>query len=95
MIEVRKTPAKITLDAGCCLIAFLGRLRKQLQADAVLIPFGLADGLGVSINRILVNMRQEIAAGAPHPIISATNDVLAVTRTLVAARIREGDVILD
>ncbi|MDR3639471.1 MAG: hypothetical protein P4L84_37065 [Isosphaeraceae bacterium] len=73
----------------------LSRLRMQLQADAVLIPFGRVDGLGVSINRILVNMRQEIAAGAPAPVISASNDVAAVTRALVEARIQAGDVILD
>jgi hypothetical protein len=70
------------------------RLRNQLHPAAVLVPFGRVDGLGGSINRILVTMRQEIAAGAPHPVTSAGDDVIAVIRTLVEARIRAGDVIV-
>lgn len=70
------------------------RLRIELQDVAVLIPFGRVDGLGVSINRILVKMRQNIAAGAPHPVDSASNAVIAVTRAVVVARVQDGDVVM-
>ena len=72
----------------------VSHLGDSISDVAVMIPFGRVDGLGVSINRILVNMRQEIAAGAPHPVLSASNEVVAVTRALVEARIQDGDVVL-
>jgi hypothetical protein len=58
------------------------------------IPFGRVDGLGASLDRIVNRMQQDLSAHVPHAIRSAENDVLAVTRADVVARVRAGDVIL-
>ena len=60
----------------------------------VMIPFGRVDGLGVSINRIVNRMQHDLSANVPHAIRSARNDVLAVTRAEVEARVRAGDVVV-
>jgi hypothetical protein len=69
-------------------------LREDLRDVAVIIPFGRVDGLGVSINRIVDRMEEDISAKVPHPVRSALIDVLAATRAEVAARVRAGDVVL-
>lgn len=69
-------------------------LRDDLYNVAVIIPFGRVDGLGVSINRIIDKMQQDLAAGVPRAIRLARNDVLAATRAEVLARVRAGDVIV-
>lgn len=70
------------------------QLRDELYDFAVFIPFGQADGLGVSINRIVTEMRNNLSAHAPHAIHSALNEVLAVTRAQVRARVQAGDVVI-
>jgi hypothetical protein len=52
------------------------------------------DGLGVSINRIVTRMQHDLSAHVPHAIRSARNDVLAVTRAEVKARVQAGDVVV-
>jgi hypothetical protein len=71
------------------------QLRSEIIDDVVaMIPYGQVDGLGVSINRIVNRMQHEISAHVPHAIRSARNDVLAVTRADVEARVRAGDVVV-
>jgi hypothetical protein len=65
-------------------IHYLGRM----------IPFGQVDGLGVASTRIVGNMRHDLAAHVPHAILSARNEVLAVFRADVEARVRAGDVVV-
>jgi hypothetical protein len=71
-----------------------GHLHEELRDFAVIIPFGRVDGLGTSINRILIKMRGDIAAEVPHAIRSANDEVLAATRAVVEARVRAGDVVI-
>ena len=69
-------------------------LPDDLYNVAVLIPFGRVDGLGVTINRILAELRQDLAAHVPNAVLSARNEVLAATREQVEARVRAGDVVV-
>lgn len=70
------------------------RLREELRDAAVVIPYGRADGLGVTINRILDRMQEDLAADAPHAIRSAFKEVVIVTLSDVRVRVRAGDVIV-
>jgi hypothetical protein len=72
----------------------VSHLGDEIYDVAVLIPFGRVDGLGVSINRILNRMQHDLSAHVPHALRSARNDVLAVTRADVEARVQAGDVVL-
>jgi hypothetical protein len=57
-----------------------------------MIPFARADGLRVSLHRILTRMQHDFSAHVPHFWSSARHDVLAVTLADVEARVRAGDV---
>ena len=70
------------------------QLRNDISDVIVIIPFGQVDGLERSINRILHRMQHDISANVPHAFRSALNDVLAMTRAEVEARIRAGDVVV-
>src|SRR4051794_24218724 len=41
------------------------RLRDELQNDAVIIPFGRVDGLGVSLDRIVDRLKHDVSAHVP------------------------------
>ncbi len=69
-------------------------LGDDLYKVAVMIPFGRVDGLGVSINRILDRMQDDLSNNVPHAIRSARNDVIALTRADVEARVQAGDVVV-
>jgi hypothetical protein len=69
-------------------------LRDDLDDFAVMIPFWQVDGLKASINHILHRMQHDLSAHVPHAILSARNDVLAVTRADVVARVQAGDVVV-
>ncbi len=69
-------------------------LRHQISDVAVMIPFGRVDGLGVSINRILNRMLHDLSADVPHAIGMASEDAIEVTREIVEARVRAGDVVV-
>jgi hypothetical protein len=73
---------------------YVPTLRDDLHDVAVIIPFGQVDGLGVSINRIVHRMQHDLSAHVPHAIRAARDDVLAVTRAEVEARVRAGDVVV-
>src|SRR5262249_31375900 len=72
----------------------VAQLHDEIDDVVVMIPFGRADGLRVSINGIVNKMQHDLSAHVPHAVHSALNDVLAVTRADVDARIRAGDVVL-
>jgi hypothetical protein len=72
----------------------LSQLGAEINDIIVNIPFGGVDGLEASIGGILKRMKHEISAKVPHAFRSARNDVLAVTRAVVEARVQAGDVIL-
>ena len=72
----------------------LEHLREELRDVAVIIPFGRVDGLGVSINRIVDRMEEDLSANVPHAIRSAFNDVVTATLAQVKARVKAGDVVV-
>jgi hypothetical protein len=69
-------------------------LYDQIHDGIVVIPFGLVDGLGVTIHRIVNRMQQELSARDPHAIRSAQDDVLDATLAEVQARIQAGDLVV-
>ncbi|MFO0887859.1 MAG: hypothetical protein U0790_01805 [Isosphaeraceae bacterium] len=69
-------------------------LRQQVRDVIVWIPFGRVDGLGASINRIVDRMVAERSSHDPRIISAAGEEVLAVTRETVMARVRAGDVVI-
>jgi hypothetical protein len=86
------------IDLGFQLFArdrVVSDLRSHLYSNAaVRIPFGRVDGLGVSINRIVSRMHRDLATNDPQAIPTARNEVLAMTRAVVEARIQAGDVVV-
>jgi hypothetical protein len=70
------------------------QLRDELDDAIALIPFGRVDGLPASIDRIVERMKNDLVAHVPHALLSARNDALAVTRAVVEARVRAGDVVV-
>ncbi len=69
-------------------------LHDEILEAVVNIPFGRVDGLAVSINGILNRMQHDLSAKVPHAISSARNDVIAVTRADVEARVQAGDIVV-
>jgi hypothetical protein len=70
------------------------QLLVELHHLAVMIPFGQVDGLGVASERIVGNMRLDLAAHVPNAILSARNEELAVFRADVEALVGAGDVVV-
>jgi hypothetical protein len=69
-------------------------LRVQLQRLASIIPYGQADGLGVTINSILFTMQRNLIHGVDKAIYVASNEVASATRADVAAGVESGQIIL-
>ena len=69
-------------------------LHEEILDAVANIPFGRVDGLAVSINGILNRMRHDLSAKVPDAISSARNDVIAVTRADVQARVQAGDIVV-
>jgi hypothetical protein len=72
----------------------LSQVRTEIDEVIVLIPFQRVDGLGQSIDRILIRMRNNYAARVPHAIRTGLLDVIAAIRADVDARVRSGDVVI-
>ena len=70
------------------------QLLVELHYLAGMIPFGQVDGLGVASERIVGNMRRDLAAHVPNAILSARNEELAVFRADVEALVRAGEVVV-
>lgn len=73
---------------------FVPHLYDQIHDGIVLIPFGLVDGLGVTIHRIVSRMQDELSARDPRAIRSAYNDVIAATNAEMQSRIQAGDLVI-
>ena len=69
-------------------------LQHGLEDLIPFIPYAYADGLPAKFDHILGQMRRDIHSNAPHPIRTASNEVLAVTRAEIEARVQAGDVVL-
>lgn len=69
-------------------------LRSSIADVVVVIPFGRVDGLGVTMNRVVTELRGELAGNVPRAISSARNEILTATRAQVSARVEAGDVIV-
>jgi hypothetical protein len=72
----------------------VSQLGGEIDDVVVMIPFEQVDGLDNSINRIIKRMQHDLSTSVPHAIRSARNDVIAVTRAEVEARVQAGDVIV-
>ena len=72
----------------------ISRLRDGIREAVANIPFAGVDGLAVSINGILNRMQHDLSAKVPHAFSSARNDVIAVTRADVQARVQAGDIVV-
>jgi len=72
----------------------ISQLHSEIDDVVVMIPFGRADGVRGSINRIVTRMQNEISAHVPHAFRRARIDVNATIRADVEARVRAGDVVL-
>ena len=59
-----------------------------------LIPFARADGLPAKLNHIVDQMERDIHANVPQSVRTAANEVLAVTRAELEARVQSGDVVV-
>lgn len=71
-----------------------GRLRSMLSQNAEGLPFHKVDHVGKTINAILDQMQADIAAGAPHPIATAHQALVAATYAEVQMRVDDGSVVL-
>jgi hypothetical protein len=69
-------------------------LHQDLDDVLPIIPFAFADGLPAKYDAILDKMLHDIRANVPHAIRTASNEVIAVTRAEVEARVQAGDVVL-
>ena len=72
----------------------LSQLHAEIDDSVLMVPFGQADGLEGSVVRILNRMRHDIAAHVPLAFRTARNDVFAVFRANLQARIAAGDLVI-
>lgn len=72
----------------------IDHLRNGLDDLIPLIPYARADGLHAKVEHIVGQMRRDIRANVPHAIRRAANEVLAVTRAELEARVQAGDVVI-
>ena len=69
-------------------------LYSEIDDVVVMLPFGRADGVRGSIDRIITRMQREISAHVPHAFRRARFDVNATIRADVEARVRAGDLVI-
>jgi hypothetical protein len=72
----------------------MAKLHEEIFGDIVNIPFARADGLAESVNGILNKLQQDAQARVPNAVSKAHNDVIAVTRADVQARVQAGDIVV-
>jgi hypothetical protein len=66
----------------------------EIDDVVVMIPFGRADGVRGSLDRIVNRMRGEISAHVPLAFRRARIDVNAAIRADIEARVRAGDLVV-
>ena len=69
-------------------------IHNEVDDVVVMLPFGRADGVRGSIDRILTRMQNDFRAHVPHAFRRARIDVNAVIRADVEARVRAGDLVV-
>ena len=69
-------------------------IHNEVDDVVVMLPFGRADGVRGSIDRILTRMQNELSAHVPHAFRRARIDVNAVIRADVEARVQAGDLVV-
>ncbi|QEH36701.1 hypothetical protein OJF2_52860 [Aquisphaera giovannonii] len=69
-------------------------LREQIDRNVTLIPYSRADRLLDSIDGILHDMLRDQAAGAPRPVLKASNRTIALIRSDVVQHVKAGDLVL-
>ena len=69
-------------------------LPRDLDDVIAIIPFSRADGLPSKFDDIVNEMLHDIHADVPHAIRTAANEVIAVTRAELEARVQAGDVVV-
>lgn len=72
----------------------ISQLHSEIDDVVVMIPFGRADDVRGSINRVVTRMQDEFAAHVPHAFRRARIDVNAVIRADIEARVRAGDLVV-
>ena len=72
----------------------VSHLRSEIDDVVVMIPFGRADGVRGSLDRVVNRMQREISAHIPLAFRRARIDVNAVIRAQVEARVRAGDLVV-
>ena len=69
-------------------------IHNEVDDVVVMLPFGRADGVRGSIDRILTRMQNDFSAHVPHAFRRARIDVNAVIRADVEARVQAGDLVV-
>ena len=72
----------------------VSQIRSEVDDVVVMIPFGRADGVRGSLDRVVNRMQREISAHIPLAFRRARIDVNAVIRAQVEARVRAGDLVV-
>lgn len=70
------------------------QLRHDFDDVIPIIPFAHADDLSAKIDAIDNKMLHDLRANVPHAVRTAANDVIAVARAEVDARVQAGDVVV-
>ena len=72
----------------------VSQIRSEVDDVVVMLPFGRADGVRGSLDRVVNRMQREISAHIPLAFRRARIDVNAVIRADVEARVRAGDLVV-
>jgi hypothetical protein len=72
----------------------VSQIRSEVDDVVVMLPFGRADGVRGSIDRIITRMQRDLRAHVPHAFRRARIDVNATIRADVEARVRAGDLVV-
>ncbi len=72
----------------------ISQVRSEIDDVVVMLPFGRADGIRGSLDRVVARMQREIRAHVPGAFHRARIDVTNVIRADVEARVRAGDLIV-
>ena len=72
----------------------VSQIYSEVDDVVVMLPFGRADGVRGSIDRILTRMQNDFSAHVPHAFRRARIDVNAVIRADVEARVQAGDLVV-
>ena len=72
----------------------VSQIRSEVDDVVVMLPFGRADGVRGSIDRILTRMQNDLSAHVPHAFRRARIDVNAAIRADVEARVRAGELVV-